>query len=112
MVGPEASISSLNAAAVRARLPIPARQPSDGQGKEEACTRRALALLHQLAGDVIDRSDIVGIDRVAETESVTRGRSPRQSLAIAAAASASQHTTCGFSLPMGMKSTVKTHTQI
>ena len=39
-------------------------------GEEEADTDRALALLHQLAGDVVDGRDVVGVDGVAQAEAI------------------------------------------
>ncbi len=38
--------------------------------EEEAHRDRPLAVLHQLAGRVVDRRDVVGVDRVAEAEGV------------------------------------------
>ena len=40
------------------------------EGKHEAHGDGALALLHQLAGDVVDGGDVVGVDGMAEAEAV------------------------------------------
>src|ERR1700733_6257813 len=40
------------------------------QSKEEADRDRTLALLHQLARDVVDRGNVVGIDGVTKPEAV------------------------------------------
>src|SRR6202041_804035 len=40
------------------------------QSKEEADRDRTLALLHQLARDVVDRGDVVGIDGVTKPEAI------------------------------------------
>ena len=42
--------------------------------KEEADADRTLALLHQLARDVVDRGDMVGVHRVAQAECVGQQR--------------------------------------
>ena len=42
---------------------VPEREP-------EADAQRALALAHQLAGRVVDRGDVVGVERVAQPERV------------------------------------------
>jgi hypothetical protein len=44
----------------------------------EADADRPLALLHQLAGDVVDGRDMIGIDGVAQTETVGQKRSAYQ----------------------------------
>ncbi len=38
--------------------------------EEQADADRALTLLHQLAGDIVDGGDVVGIDGVAQTEAI------------------------------------------
>ena len=38
--------------------------------EEQAGRQRALALLHELAGDVVDGRDVVGVDRMAQPEAV------------------------------------------
>ena len=38
--------------------------------KEEANADRTLTLLHELAGDVIDRRNMIGVHRVAQAERV------------------------------------------
>ena len=44
--------------------------------KEEANTNGALALLHQIAGNVVDRRNMIGVDRVAQAERIGKqGRS-------------------------------------
>src|SRR5204863_7891983 len=40
--------------------------------EEEADAERPLALAHQLAGGVVDRADVVGVERVTEPERVGR----------------------------------------
>jgi hypothetical protein len=37
-------------------------------GEKETDSNRALTLLHQLAGDVVDRSDVVGINRMPQAK--------------------------------------------
>ena len=39
---------------------------------------RPLAGLHQLAGDIVDRRDVVGIDRMPKAEAVGQQRRPEQ----------------------------------
>ena len=51
--------------------------------KEEADADRALALLHQLARDVVDRRDMVGVDRVAQAEGIGEQRRSEQDRPIA-----------------------------
>ena len=46
--------------------------------KEEADADRALTLLHELAGDVVDRRDMVGVDRVAQAERIGKQRRSQQ----------------------------------
>ena len=46
--------------------------------KEEADPDRALALLHQFAGDVVDRGDVIGVDRMAQAERVGEQRRTEQ----------------------------------
>ena len=46
--------------------------------KEEADADRALALLHELARDVVDRRDMVGVDRVAQAERIGQQRRSEQ----------------------------------
>ncbi len=46
--------------------------------KEEADADRTLALLHELAGDVVDRRDMVGVDRVAQAERIGQQRRAEQ----------------------------------
>ena len=43
------------------------------QRKEEADEHRLFAILHQLASDVVDGRDMVGIERVAQAEGVGEG---------------------------------------
>jgi hypothetical protein len=38
--------------------------------EEEADCDRPLALLHQLAGDVVDRGDVIRVDRVPQSEAI------------------------------------------
>jgi hypothetical protein len=38
--------------------------------KEKADRDRTLTVLHQFARDVVDRGDMVGVDRVAQTEAI------------------------------------------
>ena len=48
-------------------------QHDDGrvaEREEEADRDRPLALLHQLARDIVDRGDVIGIDRVAQAEAI------------------------------------------
>ena len=40
------------------------------QGEEEADGHRALSILHQLARDVVDRGDVICVDRVPQAEAV------------------------------------------
>jgi hypothetical protein len=40
-------------------------------------------LLHQLAGNIVDRRDMVGVDRVAQAERVGKQRRPEQDRPIA-----------------------------
>ena len=47
-------------------------------GEEEAHGHRALALLHQLAGDVVDGRDVVGVHGVPQTEAVGQQRGAEQ----------------------------------
>ena len=42
--------------------------------KEKADADRTLALLHELAGDVVDRRDMVGVDCVAQAERIGQQR--------------------------------------
>ena len=42
--------------------------------KEKADANRTLALLHELAGDVVDRRDMVGVDCVAQAERIGQQR--------------------------------------
>ena len=42
--------------------------------EEEADADWTLALLHQLAGDVVDRGDMIGVDRVAQAERIGQQR--------------------------------------
>ena len=42
--------------------------------EEEADADRPLAVVHQLARDVVDRGDMVGVDRVTEAEHPSQGR--------------------------------------
>ena len=51
--------------------------------EEQADADRPLALLHQLARDVVDRRDMVGIDRVAKAERVGQERGADQHRIIA-----------------------------
>ena len=51
--------------------------------KEEADANRALALLHELAGDVVDRRDMVGVDRVPQAERIGEQRRSEQDRSIA-----------------------------
>ncbi len=46
--------------------------------EEEADADRALAFLHQLAGDVVDGGDMVGIDGVTQAEAVGQQRGAEQ----------------------------------
>ncbi len=46
--------------------------------EEEADADRALALLHQLAGDIVDGGDVIGVDRVAQAEAVGQQRRAQQ----------------------------------
>ena len=46
--------------------------------EKEADADRPLALLHQLAGDVVDGGDVVGVDRVAQAEAVGQERRAEQ----------------------------------
>ena len=46
--------------------------------KEEADADRPLALLHQLARDVVDRRDMIGVDRVAQAEGIGEQRRAEQ----------------------------------
>ncbi|MND73566.1 hypothetical protein D3C76_1663860 [compost metagenome] len=48
------------------------------QGEEGPDGNRALALLHQFAGDVIDGGDVVGIHRMAESVTVSQQRGGNQ----------------------------------
>src|ERR1700692_67649 len=48
------------------------------QRKEEADGDRPLALLHQLARDVVDRRNVVGIDGVTKPEAVGQNRGSDQ----------------------------------
>ena len=53
------------------------RQHDDGrmaEREEEAHGHRPLALGHQLAGDVVDGGDVVGVDRVAQAEAIGQER--------------------------------------
>src|SRR4029077_10377602 len=50
-------------------------QEDDGgvaEGEEEADAERALPVAHQLARRVVDRADVVGVERVAHAERVRR----------------------------------------
>ena len=51
--------------------------------KEEADADRALALLHELARDVVDRRDMIGVDRVAQAERIGEQRRSEQDRPIA-----------------------------
>ena len=42
--------------------------------EEEADPDRSLAFLHQLAGDVVDGGDVIGIHRMAQPESIGQQR--------------------------------------
>ena len=83
--------------------PLSPRTPSDDQQaereddrrvperEEEADAQRPLALAHQLARRVVDRGDVVGVERVAQAERVGgdargRGRRPRSRRARSGAA--------------------------
>jgi hypothetical protein len=48
---------------------VPEREP-------EAEAQRSLALVHQLAGGVVDRRDVVGVKRVAQPERIGQPRDP------------------------------------
>ena len=48
------------------------------QRKEKAEADRALAFLHQLAGGIVDRRNMVGVDGVAQPEAVRQERRPEQ----------------------------------
>ena len=48
------------------------------RAEPEADADRALALLHQLAGDVVDGGDVVGVHRVAQAEAVGQQRGAEQ----------------------------------
>ena len=46
--------------------------------KKKPTADRPLALLHQLARDIVDRRDVVGVDRVTQTETVGEQRRAEQ----------------------------------
>ncbi len=46
--------------------------------KEESHADRALALLHELARHIVDRRDMVGVDRVAQAERIGKQGRPEQ----------------------------------
>ena len=48
------------------------------QGKKETDADRPLAILHQFARHVIDGRDMIGIDRVPQTESIRQQCRPKQ----------------------------------
>ena len=58
------------------------RQAEDDGGmaerKVEADADRLLALMHELAGDVVDGGDVVGVDGVAQAEAIGEKRGPQQ----------------------------------
>jgi hypothetical protein len=47
--------------------------------EEEADTHRALPVLQQLAGGVVDRGDVIGVERVPEAEGVGERSETRES---------------------------------
>jgi hypothetical protein len=47
-------------------------------GEEETDSHRALTLLHQLAGDVVDRSDVVSVNRMPQAEAIGECRRAEQ----------------------------------
>src|SRR5579863_5119322 len=51
-------------------------------GEKEADRDRPLPILHQLAGDVIDGRDVIGVNGVAETEAVDEERDAKRRRAI------------------------------
>ena len=48
------------------------------EGEEETSSDRAFTLLHELACDIIDGCDMVGINGVAKTQAVSQERSSKQ----------------------------------
>jgi hypothetical protein len=48
------------------------------QREEQADAERPLALLHQLARDIVDGGDVVGVDAVAQAEAVGEQRRAEQ----------------------------------
>ena len=68
--------------AVAASAMARSRQDDDGrmaEREEQADADRALAFLHQLARDVVDGGDMVGVDRMAQPEHVGEQRGAEQS---------------------------------
>ena len=78
--------TSLNAANRLCSATVAAANASDGEHddrrmaerEEEADRDRPLAVLHQLAGDVVDRRDVVGVDRMPQPERVGEKRRAEQ----------------------------------
>ena len=48
------------------------------QGKEEADADRPIALLNELARHIVDRRDMVGIDRMPQAEHIGQDRGAEQ----------------------------------
>ena len=45
--------------------------------EEKADADRAFPLMHQLAGSVVDRCDMVGVDRMAQPKAIRQERGPK-----------------------------------
>ena len=60
--------------------------------KEKADPDRTLALLHELAGDVVDRRDMVGVDCMAQAERIGQQRRAKEDRPPFKAASAQSQT--------------------
>ena len=74
-----ASNRSLKAVAVAAIATDAEHHNGRVAEREEKANRdRPLAFLHQLAGDVVDCCDVVGIDGVAQAEAISQQRSAKQ----------------------------------